>query len=97
VSTPTRPPITLEYLDKLVTNAFWPFVTVSRDELRQLMDFIKEDRNQWIMAALMAQEALMSIRSSGYAMPPSQYGMMYAAISEIQKLWMPELERRRKL
>jgi len=56
----------------------------------------RESKEAWLRVAMIAQEALSSIRSSQYCMPPSQYQMMYRAIREVQELWVPELERRRR-
>lgn len=58
---------------------------------------LEADRQDWILAAMSAMEALYSINKSTYCMPPSQYGMMIQAIRRVQDLWEPELKRRRAI
>src|ERR1017187_1981362 len=57
--------------------------------------YAEESRREWLEAAMLAQEALESIKRSLYRMPASQYNLTVLAISGIQKLWEPELARRR--
>ena len=56
--------------------------------------YAEESRREWLEAAMLAQEALESIKRSLYRMPASQYNLMVLAISGIQKLWESELASR---
>lgn len=64
-------------------------------EIKRLQSKEESPEQAWIEAAMVAQEALNSIKASLYAMPAPQYSMMHHAIRRIQELWEPELERRR--